>query len=77
MDSTSLTKRYEIWISAYALLYEKDQEEGEKGTQDSRDELEEDTKRRFEMKEKCRAAIIATQFATKEVEQLRETSIPV
>ena len=71
------TKRYEIWISAYALLYEKDQEEGEKGTQDSRDELEEDTKRRFEMKEKCRAAIIATQFATKEVEQLRETSIPV
>ena len=70
------TKRYEIWISAYALLYEKDQKEGEDGAQDSRNELVEEARREFEMKEKCRAAIIATQFATKEVEQLRETSMP-
>lgn len=70
------TKRYEIWVSAYALLYQRDVEKNEEPNQNENSGLSDEIKIKMEMKEKCRAAIIAAQFASKEVEQLTETSIP-
>ena len=76
IEGELFTKRYEIWVSAYALLYQRDIEKNAESNQNENSGLSDEIRIKMEMKEKCRAAIIAAQFASKEVEQLTETSIP-
>jgi len=67
--AASFTKRYEVWLAAHSLLFEKDKLSNDLNgnnmgglTADASDQSE-----KFEIKERCRIAIISTIFAEREV----------
>jgi len=61
----SFTKRYEVWLAVHSLLLHQDQQNRE--GRSSEEEIEDSQEREYE--ERCRIAVLATLFATRETQQ--------